>query len=83
MPINEDFCHGDKKPIGKIIDGPSGNFHWVWPSQVGEGANEWDASKNEQVLADMKNTAKKWKNLESLVLWWQMIGMFVLQTVLV
>ena len=37
MPINEDFCHGDKKPIGKIIDGPSGNFHWVWPSQVGEG----------------------------------------------
>ena len=40
MPINEDFCHGDKKPIGKIIDGPSGNFHWVWPSQAGEGPNE-------------------------------------------
>jgi len=52
MPINEDFCHGDKKPIGKIIDGPSGNFHWVWPSQVGEGQNEWDASKDEKVLAD-------------------------------
>ena len=46
MPINEDFCHGDKKPIGKIIDADSGNFHWVWPSQAGEGQNEWDASKN-------------------------------------
>ena len=48
MPINDDFCHGDKKPIGKISDG-DGNFHWVWPSQAGEGQNEWDASKNELV----------------------------------
>ena len=63
MPINEDFCHGDKKPIGKIIDGPSGNLHWVWPSQVGEGQNEWDASKNEQVLADYKTHGEKMEKL--------------------
>ncbi len=41
MPINEDFCHDDKKPIGKIVDKDSGNFHWVWPSQAGEGQNGW------------------------------------------
>ena len=63
MPINEDFCHGDKKPIGKIIDGPSGNFLWVWPSQVGEGQNEWDASKNEQVLADYEKHGEKMEKL--------------------
>ena len=63
MPINEDFCHGDKKPIGKIIDGNSGNFHWVWPSQVGEGQNEWDASKNEQVLADYEKHGEKMEKL--------------------
>ena len=63
MPINEDFCHGDKNPIGKIIDGPSGNFHWVWPSQVGEGQNEWDASKNEQVLADYEKHGEKMEKL--------------------
>ncbi len=63
MPINEDFCHGDKKPIGKIIDGPSGNFHWVWPSQAGEGQNEWDASKNEQVLADYEKRGEKMEKL--------------------
>ena len=63
MPINEDFCHGDKKPIGKIIDGPSGNFHWVWPSQVGEGQNEWDASKNELVLADYEKRGEKMEKL--------------------
>ena len=49
MPINEDFCHDDKKPIGKIVDKDSGNFQWVWPSQAGEGQNGWDASKKEQV----------------------------------
>jgi len=63
MPINEDFCHGDKKPIGKIIDAPSGNFHWVWPSQAGEGQNEWDASKNEQVLADYEKRGEKMEKL--------------------
>ena len=40
MAILENFCKDDKKPIGKIIDGPSGNFHWVWPSQAGEPGND-------------------------------------------
>ena len=39
MPILENFCKDGKDPIGKIIDGPSGNFHWVWPSQAGEPGN--------------------------------------------
>ena len=63
MPINDDFCHGDKKPIGKIIDADSGNFHWVWPSQAGEGQNEWDASKNELVLADYEKRGEKMEKL--------------------
>ena len=42
MAILEDFCKEGKTPIGKIIDGPSGNFHWVWPSQAGEPGNDWD-----------------------------------------
>ena len=33
MPIQEDFCKGDKKPIGKINYNDGENFHWVWPSQ--------------------------------------------------
>ena len=49
MPILENFCKDDKKPIGKIIDGPSGNFHWVWPSQAGEAGNDWAASKDEKL----------------------------------
>jgi len=41
MPIKEDFCKGDKKPIGKIaLDDEQ--FHWVWPSQAGEPGNDWD-----------------------------------------
>ena len=59
MPILEDFCKEGKKPIGKIIDGPSGNFHWVWPSQAGEAGNDWDASTNEQVLADYEKHGEK------------------------
>ena len=62
MPINDDFCHGDKKPIGKISDG-DGNFHWIWPSQAGEGQNEWDASKNELVLADYEKRGEKMEKL--------------------
>ena len=49
MPIQEDFCKGDKKPIGKISLDDGENFHWVWPSQ---GLVE--ASKDEKVLADYK-----------------------------
>ena len=45
MPIKEDFCKGDKKPIGKINYNDGENFHWVWPSQAGEAGNDWDASK--------------------------------------
>ena len=59
MPILEDFCKEGKKPIGKIIDGPSGNFHWVWPSQAGEPGNDWDASKDEKVLADYEKHGEK------------------------
>ena len=59
MPILENFCKDDKKPIGKIIDGPSGNFHWVWPSQAGEAGNDWDASKDEKVLADYEKHGEK------------------------
>jgi hypothetical protein len=33
MPIQEDFCKGDKKPIGKIALDDGENFHWIWPSQ--------------------------------------------------
>ena len=39
MPIKEDFCRGDKKPIGKINYNDGENFHWVWPSQAGESGN--------------------------------------------
>ncbi len=46
MPIKEDFCKGDKKPIGKINYNDGENFHWVWPSQAGESGNDWDASKD-------------------------------------
>ncbi len=64
MPINEDFCKGeDKKPIGKIVDKDSGNFHWVWSSQAGEGQNEWDASKNERVLKDYEERGEKMEKL--------------------
>jgi len=49
MPIQEDFCKGDKKPIGKISLDDGENFHWDWPSQ---GLVE--ASKDEIVLADYK-----------------------------
>ena len=58
MPIKEDFCKGDKKPIGKIaLDDEQ--FHWVWPSQAGEDGNDWDASKDEKVLADYKKHKEK------------------------
>jgi len=58
MPIKEDFCKGDKKPIGKIaLDDEQ--FHWVWPSQAGEDGNDWDASKDEKVLADYKKHGEK------------------------
>ena len=58
MPIKEDFCKGDKKPIGKIkLDDEQ--FHWVWPSQAGEEGNDWDASKDEKVLADYKKHGEK------------------------
>ena len=59
MAILENFCKDGKEPIGKIIDGPSGNFHWVWPSQAGEPGNDWDASKDEKVLADYKKHKEK------------------------
>jgi len=54
MPIQEDFCKGDKKPIGKIALDDGENFHWIWPSQAGESGNDWDASKDKKVLADYK-----------------------------
>ena len=54
MPIQEDFCKGDKKPIGKISLDDGENFHWVWPSQ---GLVE--ASKDEKVLADYKKHKEK------------------------
>ena len=54
MPIQEDFCKGDKKPIGKIALDDGENFHWVWPSQ---GLVE--ASKDEKVLADYKKHKEK------------------------
>ena len=59
MPIKEDFCKGDKKPIGKINYNDGENFHWVWPSQAGEPGNDWDASKDEKVLADYKKHKEK------------------------
>ena len=59
MPIKEDFCKGDKKPIGKINYNDGENFHWVWPSQAGETGNDWDASKDEKVLADYKKHGEK------------------------
>ena len=62
MPINEDFCKGDKKPIGKINDS-DGNFHWVWSSQANEGQNKWDASKDEQVLSDYEKHNEKIEKL--------------------
>jgi len=52
MPIKEDFCRGDKKPIGKISYSDGEYFHWVWQSQACEEGNDWDASKDEKVLAD-------------------------------
>ena len=54
MPIQEDFCKGDKKPIGKISYSDGENFHWVWPSQ---GLVE--ASKDPKVLADYKKHKEK------------------------
>jgi len=54
MPIQEDFCKGDKKPIGKIALDDGENFHWIWPSQ---GLVE--ASKDEKVLADYKKHKEK------------------------
>ena len=59
MPIKEDFCKGDKKPIGKIALDDGENFHWIWPSQAGESGNDWDASKDEKVLADYKKHGEK------------------------
>ena len=50
MPIQEDFCHEGKKPIGKISLTGGEYFHWVWPSQ---GLVE--ASKDENVLAAKPN----------------------------
>jgi len=44
MPIKEDFCKGDNKPIGKSNYNAGDNFHWVWRSQAGESGNDWDAS---------------------------------------
>ena len=58
MPIQEDFCKGDKKPIGKINYNDGENFHWVWPSQ---GLVE--ASKDEKVLADYKKRGEKMEPL--------------------
>ena len=59
MPILEDFCKGDKKPIGKIMLDDGENYHWVWPSQAGTGDNKWDASTDEKVLADYKKHGEK------------------------
>jgi len=63
MPIKEDFCKGDKKPIGKISYADGEYFHWVWPSQAGEEGNDWDASKDEKVLADYKKHGEKMEKL--------------------
>ena len=63
MPIKEDFCKGDKKPIGKINYSDGENFHWVWPSQAGEAGNDWDASTDEKVLADYKKHGEKMEKL--------------------
>jgi len=54
MPIKEDFCHGDVKPIGKISLEGDEYFHWVWPSQ---GLVE--ASKDEKTLAAYKDHGDK------------------------
>ena len=35
------------------------NFIGVWPSQAGEDGNDWDASKDEKVLADYKKHKEK------------------------
>ena len=59
MPIKEDFCRGDKKPIGKIMYNDGENFHWVWPSQANTGDNKWDASTDDKVLADYKKHGEK------------------------
>ncbi len=58
MPIQEDFCHEGKKPIGKISHSDGENFHWVWPSQ---GLVE--ASKNKDVLAAYKAHGEKMEKL--------------------
>ena len=58
MPIQEDFCHEGKKPIGKIMHSDGENFHWVWPSQ---GLVE--ASKNEDVLAAYKKHGEKMEKI--------------------
>ena len=63
MPIKEDFCRGDKKPIGKIVYSDGEYFHWVWPSQAGEPGNDLDASKDEKVLADYKKHGEKMEKL--------------------
>jgi len=63
MPIIDDFSRGDKKPIGKINYNDGENFHWVWPSQAGEAGNDWDASKDEKVLADYKKHGEKMEKL--------------------
>ncbi len=58
MPIQEDFCHEGKKPIGKISLTGGEYFHWVWPSQ---GLVE--ASKDKNVLADYKKHGEKMEKL--------------------
>jgi len=58
MPIQEDFCHEGKKPIGKIMHSDGEHFHWVWPSQ---GLVE--ASKNEDVLAAYKTHGEKMEKI--------------------
>jgi NAD-dependent dihydropyrimidine dehydrogenase PreA subunit len=63
MPIKEDFCKEGKKPIGKISYADGEYFHWVWPSQAGEPGNDWDASKDEKVLADYKKHGEKMEKL--------------------
>ena len=58
MPIQEDFCHEGKKPIGKISLTGGEYFHWVWPSQ---GLVE--ASKDKNVLAAYKKHGEKMEKL--------------------